>query len=133
MPEDLRYTKNHEWVRVEGSEAVVGITDFAQGELTDVVFVDLPPTGKTVDAGASVLVLESVKTVSDVYAPCGGVVSATNEALKKHPELINQDPYGSGWIFRLRVEGSPALDQTIGADEYRRIIENRASGASAGA
>lgn len=100
-PSDRRYTKSHEWVRVDGSELVVGITDHAQSELTDVVFVDLPKVGGAVTAGQSVLVLESVKTVADVYAPVAGTLLAVNTELKAHPELLNRDPYGAGWIYRL--------------------------------
>src|SRR5262245_50045620 len=101
-PEDRRYTKTHEWVRAEGEEMVVGITDHAQAELTDIVFVDLPAVGKAVGAGESVLVLESVKTVADVYAPAAGSVVAVNESLKAHPELVNREPYAGGWLFRIR-------------------------------
>jgi glycine cleavage system H protein len=104
-PSDRRYTKSHEWVKVEGSELLVGITDHAQSELTDIVFVDLPKPGKAVAAGASVLSLESVKTVSDVYAPAAGTLVTANEALKAHPELVNKDPYGAGWIFKLKPSG----------------------------
>jgi glycine cleavage system H protein len=101
-PTDRHYTKSHEWVKVDGADLLVGITDHAQSELTDIVFVDLPKTGKSVNAGDSVLSLESVKTVSDVYAPAAGMVVTGNEALKAHPELINKDPYGAGWIYRLK-------------------------------
>jgi glycine cleavage system H protein len=104
-PSDRHYTKSHEWVKVDGADLVVGITDHAQSELTDIVFVDLPKTGKTVAAGDSVLALESVKTVSDVYAPAAGTVVAVNEALKAHPELVNKDPYGAGWVFKIKPSG----------------------------
>ncbi len=103
VPAELKYTKSHEWVRVEGNRATIGITDHAQGELTDIVFVDLPAVGKSVGAGASVLVLESVKTVADVYAPAGGTIVEVNAELKAHPEWINADPYGKGWIFRIEL------------------------------
>ncbi|HTT73649.1 MAG TPA: glycine cleavage system protein GcvH [Thermoplasmata archaeon] len=102
-PDDRKYTKSHEWVQLDGDRATVGITDHAQGELTDIVFVDLPAPGKSYAAGASVLVLESVKTVADVYAPGEGTLEAANPDLKSHPEYINQDPYGKGWVFRLRL------------------------------
>ena len=102
-PDDRRYLKTHEWVKPENGEIItVGITDHAQSELTDIVFVDLPPVGKSVSAGTSVLVLESVKTVSDVYSPVDGTVVAVNEAVKTHPELVNKDPYGAGWLVKLR-------------------------------
>ena len=121
IPPELRYAKTHEWVRVEGQRATVGITDHAQSELTDIVFVDLPPVGKSVEVGKVVLSLESVKTVSDVYAPGAGRVVEVNGDLKAHPELVNQDPYGRGWLFRLELAGGvdPAL---LDADGYRRMI-----------
>jgi glycine cleavage system H protein len=120
-PSDRQYAKTHEWVKVEGSRATVGITDHAQSELTDIVFVDLPAVGKTVEAGKSVLSLESVKTVSDVYAPGSGRVVEANGELKAHPELVNQDPYGRGWLFRIELSGAlaPGL---MDADAYRRSI-----------
>ena len=126
IPADRRYTKSHEWVRVEGDSATVGITDHAQSELTDIVFVDPAGEGKTVARGASVLVLESVKTVADVYAPAAGTVVQVNPDLKGHPELVNQDPYGRGWIFKLKLaEPVPEAD-LLDADGYRAFL---ASGA----
>jgi glycine cleavage system H protein len=121
VPADLRYTKSHEWVRTEGSEVVVGITDHAQQELTDIVFVDLPKVGAELKEGASVLVLESVKTVADVYAPVAGPVVAVNEGLKTHPELVNRSPYGDGWLYRQR-RGAGAETPTMSADEYRAFV-----------
>jgi glycine cleavage system H protein len=121
-PEELRYTKSHEWVRTEGSEIVVGITDHAQQELTDIVFVDLPKVGVEVNAGASVLVLESVKTVADVYAPCSGALVAVNDALKAHPELVNKSPYGDGWLFRIRPSGAPEPGATMSSAEYASFV-----------
>ncbi|HEV8049087.1 MAG TPA: glycine cleavage system protein GcvH [Thermoplasmata archaeon] len=118
VPPELRYTKSHEWVRVEGGEVVVGITDHAQQELTDIVFVDLPKVGADVKAGASVLVLESVKTVADVYAPVAGQVVAVNETLKGHPEFVNRSPYGDGWLFRLRVTDAVDPAATMSAADY---------------
>jgi len=121
IPAELKYAKTHEWVKVEGKRATVGITDHAQSELTDIVFVDLPPVGKTVESGKVVLSLESVKTVSDVYAPGAGRVVEANGELKAHPELVNQDPYGRGWLYRLELTGpvDPAL---LDAEGYRRLI-----------
>lgn len=119
IPTDLRYTKSHEWVRTEGDEVVVGITDHAQSELTDIVFVDLPKVGKAVRAGEPVLVLESVKTVADVYAPADGSVSAVNADLGKHPELVNKDPYGAGWLYRLKTLGAVDPARLLAADAYR--------------
>ena len=122
VPEDRRYTADHEWFRADGAEVVVGITDHAQRELTDVVFVDLPAVGKAVPGHGNVLTLESVKTVSDVYAPVAGTVSAVNDQLKTHPELINQDPYGAGWLFRLQP--TTPVDTSVGlsAAEYRAQV-----------
>jgi glycine cleavage system H protein len=122
IPEHLRYTKNHEWVREESGELVVGITDHAQSELTDIVFVDLPAVGKAATAGASLLTLESVKTVADVYAPAAGSVTAVNEELKKHPELVNQDPYGKGWIYRMKASSPP--QGLLSAAEYRTVAQS---------
>ena len=121
VPGDLNYTKTHEWVRIEGDSATVGITDHAQAQLTDIVFVDLPAVGKTVAKGASVLVLESVKTVADVYAPGGGTVSEANLELKSHPEFVNQDPYGKGWLFRLKLTGPIDPTELLSAEAYRAV------------
>jgi glycine cleavage system H protein len=118
--EDRRYTKDHEWVREDAGELVVGITDYAQGELTDIVFVDLPSAGKATVAGTSVLVLESVKTVADVNAPADGAVTAANTELKKHPELVNQEPYDRGWIFRMKPSSPPGA--LLEAAQYRALI-----------
>lgn len=122
LPDDRRYTKSHEWVRTEGADLVIGITDHAQAELTDIVFVDLPAVGKAVTAGQSVLVLESVKTVADIYAPAAGSVSAVNTELKAHPELVNQDPYGRGWIYRLTPGAPFDAAGLLSAEQYRASI-----------
>ena len=121
VPEGLRYAKSHEWARVDGDTVTVGITDHAQSQLTDIVFVDLPAAGKAVTRGASVLVLESVKTVSDIYAPADGSVVESNTELKTHPELVNQDPYGRGWLVKMRATGplDPALLDAAG---YRALL-----------
>lgn len=121
-PDDRRYTTEHEWFRVDGGEIVVGITDHAQSQLTDVVYVDLPAVGKTAAAHGPVLTLESVKTVSDVYAPVGGTVTAVNDQLKAHPELINQDPYGAGWLFRLQPAAPLGPSEGLSAAEYRAQV-----------
>ncbi len=121
IPAELKYAKTHEWVRLEGRRATVGITDHAQSELTDIVFVDLPAVGKAVQSGATVLSLESVKTVSDIYAPGAGTVVEVNAELKAHPELVNQEPYGRGWLLRLEL--SAGLDPgLVDADGYRRLV-----------
>ena len=122
VPEELRYTKSHEWVKVEGSVATVGITDHAQAALTDIVFVDLPAAGKAATKGGSVLVLESVKTVADVYAPGNGSVAEGNAELKTHPELVNQDPYGKGWLYRLQLSAPIEAGELMSAAEYRAFV-----------
>jgi glycine cleavage system H protein len=122
IPEDLRYSREHEWVRLTGSVARVGITDFAQDSLGDVVFVQLPDVGLDAVAGASVSEIESTKSVSDVYVPLTGVVSAVNEALADQPELVNQDPYGTGWMFELEVADVGEVDTLLDAAAYRQLI-----------
>src|ERR1700687_1040672 len=122
VPQELRYSSEHEWVRVDGSTARVGITDFAQDSLGDVVFVQLPDVGLDAVAGASVSENESTKSVSDVYVPLTGVVSAVNEALADQPELVNQDPYGTGWMFELEVTDPGELDALLDAAAYRALI-----------
>jgi glycine cleavage system H protein len=121
VPEELQYTRSHEWVRTEGDTATIGITDHAQDELGDVVFVELPEVGATFDAGDSFGTVESVKAVSDLYTPVGGEVTEVNEALNDQPEKINEDPYGEGWMVKLRVsdEGSDLLS----ASDYEQFVE----------
>lgn len=125
IPAELQYTKSHEWVRIEGDVLTVGITDHAQSELTDIVYVDLNLKSKTVAAGAVVLVLESVKTVADVYAPVGGTVTDVNTALKPHPDYVNRFPYAEGWIFRMKADGAIAPGTLLSADEYRTFLATR--------
>jgi glycine cleavage system H protein len=120
VPEELQYTKSHEWVRREGETATVGITDHAQDELGDVVFVELPEIGATFDAGDAFGAVESVKAVSDLYAPVGGEVLEVNGALEDAPEKINEDPYGDGWILKLRAGGEGDL---LSAQEYEQFLE----------
>jgi glycine cleavage system H protein len=121
-PRDRRYTKSHEWVRVESGEVTVGITDQAQTELTDIVFVDLPKAGRTVRKGESVLVLESVKTVADVYAPVDGTIVAANEALQGNPGLVNKEPYGGGWMFRLKPSSPLPEGELLSAEDYEAFV-----------
>jgi glycine cleavage system H protein len=120
VPGDLQYTKTHEWLRREGDTATVGITDHAQDELGDVVFIELPEEGASFGAGDAFGTIESVKAVSDLYAPVGGEVVEVNEALNDAPEKINEDPYGEGWIIRLRVSGDGNL---LSAEEYEKVLE----------
>ena len=120
IPEDLQYTDSHEWVRIEGDTATIGITDHAQDELGDVVFVELPDEGATFDAGESFGTVESVKAVSDLYTPVGGEVVEVNSALEDAPENINEDPYGEGWIVKLRITDRADL---LSPEEYEKVVE----------
>jgi glycine cleavage system H protein len=122
IPENLRYNPSHEWVRLDGDIATVGITDHAQDELTDVVFVELPAMGRAVDAGDPTAVVESVKAASDIYAPVGGEVVEVNPAVEKDPSLVNTDPYGDGWIFKIRVKDVAAVESMMDAAAYQAHI-----------
>ena len=122
VPPELRYSREHEWVRVDGNVARIGITDFAQESLGDVVFVQLPDAGLDVIAGASAAEIESTKSVSDVYVPLSGVVQAVNGALVDAPELVNQDPYGAGWIIELVLADPSELDALMDAAAYSELI-----------
>ncbi len=122
VPQDLRYSREHEWVRAHGPVARIGITDFAQESLGDVVFVQLPDVGLEVVAGASAAEIESTKSVSDVYVPVSGAVRAANGALADNPELLNQDPYGEGWILEVTLTDPGELDALLDADAYRELI-----------
>jgi glycine cleavage system H protein len=117
VPSELYYTKSHEWIRVEGDIATIGITDFAQSELGDVVYVDLPNVGRVVNSGDTIGSVESVKTVSDIYSPLSGTVTETNDALGSQSELVNSDPYGGGWMFKLKFENG--LDDLMDAAAYQ--------------
>ncbi len=122
VPEDLKYTKDHEWVRLEGEKVVVGITDHAQTELTDIVYVEMPEVGTDLTAGDEFVVVESVKAASEVYAPVSGVIVETNRDLDEKPELINEDPYGAGWIAALAPRDKGELEELLTSDDYRRLI-----------
>ncbi len=122
LPADLKYAKSHEWVRVAGSEAIVGITDHAQHELTDVVFVELPEAGKKVKAGEACAVVESVKTASDIYSPVSGEIKEVNKALVDEPALVNSDPYGKGWFYKIALSNPAELEQLLASDQYRAQI-----------
>jgi len=122
VPTDLKYAKTHEWVRVKGGSATVGITDHAQHELTDVVFVETPAIGRKLKAGESCAVVESVKTASDIYAPVSGEITAVNGELAQHPELVNTDPYGKGWLFEIKLTQASDLEQLMAADAYVKQI-----------
>jgi len=123
VPKELRYTKDHEWVRLEDGRARVGITDYAQKSLGDIVFVELPPVGKKVSKGERVATVESVKAVGEVFAPVSGEVVEVNEALPKSPDLINKDPYGQGWIFVLSMADAKELDSLLTPEAYEELVK----------
>ncbi|MGA7756291.1 MAG: glycine cleavage system protein GcvH [Ilumatobacteraceae bacterium] len=123
IPSDLRYSTDHEWVRVDGDNVTIGITEYAQDALGDVVFVELPEAGATVTAGTTFSEVESTKSVSDIYAPVTGAISAVNDTLESAPELLNSDPYGDGWICRIRMADPSELDGLMDADAYRALTE----------
>jgi glycine cleavage system H protein len=127
VPNDLKYAKTHEWVRdEEDGTVVIGITDHAQELLGDLVFVELPEVGDTVDAGAECAVVESVKAASDVYSPVSGEVIAINETLVDTPETVNQDAFGDGWLFQVRISAPAELDDLLDADAYSEVMESEA-------
>lgn len=123
IPANLKYTKTHEWVKVTGNTARIGITDFAQHELTDIVFAELPKENAELVSGKSCTVLESVKTAADIYAPLSGIVIKLNEKVQEAPELVNNDPYGEGWLFELELKDSGETSNLLTADEYKEIIK----------
>jgi glycine cleavage system H protein len=123
LPEDLKYTVEHEWVRTGEDVLRIGITDYAQDQLGDIVYVSLPEAGAAVAAGDAIGELESTKSVSDVYAPVDGTVTAVNDALDGQPELVNSDPYGEGWLFEIEVADDGVLDGLLDATAYRATIE----------
>jgi glycine cleavage system H protein len=122
FPEDIRYTSEHEWIRLEGDEALVGITDYAQSELGEIVFVDVPTVGETVGQGEVFGSIEAVKTVSDLNMPVSGEVLEVNDALDAQPELVNNDPYGEGWIIRIAVKDASELDKLMDAAAYEASL-----------
>ena len=122
VPNNLKYAKSHEWVRVEGETAVVGISDHAQHELTDIVYVELPLVGDRVEAGKECAVVESVKAASDIYAPVTGDIVAVNEELTRTPELVNQDPYGKGWMFKVRLSDLSEVGELLSPTDYAAHI-----------
>ena len=123
VPDDLQYSSDHEWIRVDGNRVVIGITDYAQDALGDVVYVQVPDQGATVAAGAGISEVESTKSVSDIYAPVAGTIVEVNADLDERPELVNSDPYGDGWICVIEVSDTAALGDLLDADGYRKLIE----------
>jgi glycine cleavage system H protein len=122
FPDDLKYTAEHEWIRLDGDTAEVGITDYAQDQLGDIVYVSLPESGAEIEAGASVGELESTKSVSDIFAPLSGTVTEINSQLDQTPELVNSDPYGRGWLLRIQVADAAATEGLLDADGYRAHV-----------
>jgi len=126
VPKDLKYAKTHEWVKVEGDTALVGITDFAQGELSDIVFVELPALGKKLAQNDTLGTVEAVKAVSDLYSPVAGEVTAVNEDLRNDPAIVNKDPYGKGWIARVKMSSSADLDKLLSPADYELLAAKSA-------
>ena len=122
FPEEFRYTKDHEWIKLEGDLATVGVTDFAQRELGDIVYVEIETQGESVEQGEVFGTVEAVKTVSDLFMPATGVVEEVNEALQSEPELVNSDPYGKGWMIRIRLENKADFDNLLSAQEYAEMV-----------
>jgi glycine cleavage system H protein len=126
FPDDLRYTESDEWLRIDGATARIGITDYAQSELSDIVFVELPEAGARLVSGQAFGVVESVKAVTDLLAPASGRVTEINGDLEENPEWVNEEPYGQGWILAIELEDPHAVDALMTADAYRKYVEERA-------
>ena len=122
FPENIKYTSEHEWIRVEGDIAYIGITDYAQDQLGDIVFVDIQTVGETLNAGDVFGTIEVVKTISDIFLPVGGEVLEQNEALADQPELVNQDPYGEGWLVKIKPAADADFDSLLSAEDYKKLI-----------
>ena len=122
IPADLKYTKEHEWIKIDGDVATVGITDFAQGELGDIVYVEIETEGETLDSEEVFGTVEAVKTVSDLFMPLSGEVLEFNEGLEADPEAVNRDPYGEGWMVKVKVSDASQLDALLSADQYKELI-----------
>ena len=122
FPENLKYSKDHEWLRIEGSIGIIGITDFAQSELGDIVFVDIPGKGKSFAKEAVFGTVEAVKTVSDLFMPVAGKITELNAALEKNPDLVNKDPYGEGWMIKMELANPADADYLMSASDYKKLI-----------
>ena len=121
-PIDRKYTKEHEWIKIDGDIATIGITDFAQDQLTDVVFVELPEVGKLIEQNGNLCVIESVKSVSDIFSPISGEIMEVNKTLENSPELVNNEPFEGGWIAKLKVKNETELDQLMTTEEYNKFL-----------
>ncbi len=122
FPDNLRYTKDHEWIKIDGNTATVGITDFAQRELGDIVFVDIPSKGKKIGANEIFGTVEAVKTVSDLYLPIAGTITEINAGLENNPESVNQDPYGNGWMIKMTVDSAADANNLMDANAYKQLV-----------
>lgn len=122
FPTNVKYTSEHEWIRLENDEAIIGITDYAQDQLGDIVFVDVTAEGETIEQGEVFGTIEVVKTVSDLFLPIGGEIVEVNPELEEHPELVNKDPYGEGWIIRIKPTDASQMDELLDAEAYKKII-----------
>lgn len=123
IPSNLKYSEDHEWIRVEGSHAYVGITDYAQSQLGDIVFVEVNTVGETLSKGQALGTIEAVKTVSDVYMPVDGTILEFNQKIEQQPDIVNKDPYGEGWIVRIEIKNAEQLNELLDAEQYKKIIE----------
>ena len=123
IPDNLKYTKDHEWIKIDGDKALIGITEFAQKELGDIVFIEVETEGETLDAGEAFGTIEAVKTVSDMFMPVDGEVLEFNAELESNPEIVNKDPYGEGWIIKIKITDAAQLGDLIDADAYKELIE----------
>jgi glycine cleavage system H protein len=123
LPEDLKYAKTHEWMRIEGDTAVIGISDYAQTQLTDIIFADLPAAGGHYDAGAEICSVESVKAVAYIYAPIAGTLVEVNDLLKNEPEKLNQDPYGAAWLYKIKFDEPQKTSELMTAAEYKAFLD----------
>ena len=123
LPENLKYTKEHEWIRVDGEEATIGITDFAQGELGDIVFVEIETIGESLDRGETFGTVEAVKTVSDLFLPVDGEIIEANTALEENPDLINSAPYGDGWLAKIKIKDQKQLEELLDAAAYQKMLD----------
>lgn len=122
FPDNVRYTKDHEWIRMEGDEAIIGITDFAQHELGDIVYVEVETVGQQLNAGAVFGTVEAVKTVSDLYLPVDGTITEVNSKLNANPELVNNDPYGEGWMVKMKMNNNSDLEALMNAEAYQNLV-----------
>lgn len=122
IPADLKYTKDHEWVKVEGGTGTVGVTDYAQGELGDIIYVDVTTVGNDVSMGDTFGTIEAVKTVSDMYAPVSGKIAEFNSAVNDNPAIVNQDPYGAGWLVKIEISNMGDLDSLLSPEDYKNLV-----------